>query len=64
MHLTNDAVAAFAGDNADGVAVESRLAAALGGWDECRVGIADKRDATIGGTKGVGSSRALFGFIS
>lgn len=60
MHLTNDAVAAFVGGNADGAAAESRLVAGLDGWDGCRVGIADRRDETTGETKGAGSSPKLF----
>lgn len=58
--MTNDAVAAFAGDNADGVVAESRLAVALGGWDGCRAGIVDRRDGTTGGTGDVVSSLGLF----
>lgn len=57
--MTNDAVAAFAGDNAGGAVAESRLAVALGGWDECRAGIVGRRGGTTGGTKGVASSLGL-----
>lgn len=55
MHLTSDAVAAFAGGNADGAAVESRLVAGLDDWDGSRVGTAGIRDATIAETEDAGS---------
>lgn len=57
--MTNDAVAAFAGDNADGAAAESRLAAALGGWDGSRAGIVGRRDGTIAGTGAAASPPKL-----
>lgn len=60
MHLTNDAVVAFADDNADGAVVESQLVAALDGWDGSPGGTADKRDGTIEGTKDVASFPKLF----
>lgn len=54
--MTNDAAVAFAGDNADGAVVESRLAADPGDWGECQGEIAGRRDVTTEGTKDAASS--------
>lgn len=48
MHLTSDAVVAFADDNVDDAVAESQLAAGPDDWDECLVGIVGRRDATTG----------------